>query len=158
MIKRHAGKKMNSEETQEYMEFTFKKELKDLQTKLLDIPSKATFVKVMDDYHTRKTQCLISHSCAGLNYAVFDGVFDSCGKMNPFEVWNRYVDETKCEKDIYIFMDHYDIPPFEAPERGRMTINAFFQAKYGMFYCYDNNKRYGLIDYDPSLIITWERN
>ena len=27
-----------------------------------------------------------------------------------------------------------------------------------MFYCYDNNKLYGLIDYDPSLIQRWERN
>ena len=39
-----------------------------------------------------------------------------------------------------------------------MTLNAFFQAKYGMFYCYDNNKLYGLIDYDPTLIQRWERN
>ena len=27
-----------------------------------------------------------------------------------------------------------------------------------MFYCYDNSMRYGLIDYDPSLISHWERS
>lgn len=106
----------------------------------------------MDEYHTRKAQCLISHSCAGRNYSVYDGVFDRCGKMNPFEIWNKHVSDSKCEKDLSVFMDHYDIPPFQGPERASKALNAFFQAKYGMFYCYDNNKLYGLIDYDPTLI------
>lgn len=46
--------------------------------------------------------------------------------MNPFELWYKYVDESKCEKDVILFMDHYEIPPFEAPEKASMTINAFF--------------------------------
>ena len=32
-------------------------------------------------------------------------------------------------------MEHYDIPLFQAPEKAKISINAFFQAKYGMFYC-----------------------
>ncbi len=72
--------------------------------------------------------------------------------MNPFEIWNKHVSDLKCEKDLAVFMDHYDIPSFQGPERASKALNAFFQAKYGMFYCYDNNKLYGLIDYDPSLI------
>lgn len=27
-----------------------------------------------------------------------------------------------------------------------------------MFYCYDSFKKLGLIDYDPTLITTWEKN
>ena len=77
--------------------------------------------------------------------------------MNPFEIWSRYVDDAKYEKDLNMFMDHYEISAFDGPDKGSMTYNAFFQAKYGMFYCYDNNKRYGLIDYDPTLIQYWER-
>ena len=80
----------------------------------------------MDEYHIRKTQCLISHSCAGKNYQVFDGVFDGCGKMNPFEIWNKSFDESKADKDLEAFMDHYNIPPFEGPDKASMTINAFF--------------------------------
>jgi hypothetical protein len=26
-----------------------------------------------------------------------------------------------------------------------------------MFTCYDSDKKYGLISYDPALIMTWER-
>lgn len=112
----------------------------------------------MDECHIRKQHCLHTHACAGKNYSVFDGIFDTCGRLNPFEIWNRFVDESKSERDLALFMDHYDIPPFEAPDSASRPINAFFQAKYGMFYCYDNNKRYGLIDYDPSLIAQWEKN
>ncbi len=92
-----------------------------------------------------------------MNQQVFDGFFDRCGKMNPFELWNKKVDEKRCNKELDLFMNHYDIPPFNGPNRASMTLNAFFQAKYGMFYCYDNNKLYGLIDYDPALIEKWER-
>ena len=93
-----------------------------------------------------------------MNTQVFDGVFDRCGKMNPFELWNRAVNQATYDADLDLFMNHYDVPAFQGPAQAEMTLNAFFQAKYGIFYCYDNNKLYGLIDYDPSLIQKWERN
>ena len=61
-----------------------------------------------------------------MNPSVFDGVFDRCGKMDPFGLWNRSVNEKRYEKDLKLFMNHYDIPPFEGPERASMTLNAFF--------------------------------
>jgi hypothetical protein len=87
MKKKHAGRKLTAEEFQMFAQYQFEKELQGLKKKQLEIPGKSTFIRIMDDYHIRKTQCLISHSCAGRNYSVYDGVFDRCGKMNPFEVW-----------------------------------------------------------------------
>jgi len=55
--------------------------------------------------------------------------------MNPFVVYEKYINEKKLSPDIFLFMDHYDIPIFEAPDKAKQSINAFFQAKYGMFYC-----------------------
>ena len=37
-------------------------------------------------------------------------------------------------------------------------LNAFFQAKYGMFTCYDSIFSFGGIDFDPELIHYWERS
>eukprot|EP00347_Sterkiella_histriomuscorum_P004744 403359274 len=158
MTKRQAGKKLNSQEMRQYMEYQYEKSLKDLQNKNLMVPSRATFVKVVDETHSKKHDCLISHSCAGKNYTVYDGVFDRCGKMSPFVVWDKYVTSKKYSPDLNHFMEHYNIPAYCCPEKASMTMNAFFQAKYGMFYCYDNNKRYGLIDFDPELINRWERS
>jgi hypothetical protein len=94
----------------------------------LSAPHKALFIKIMDEYHVKKKECLASDSCAGMNPAVFDGVFDRCGKMNPFEVWEKNLKDhdKKYQKDLDTFMDYYDIPPFEAPFTAIKTINAYF--------------------------------
>ncbi|CDW75006.1 UNKNOWN [Stylonychia lemnae] len=157
MQKKQAGKRLNIQEKKEMMEYEFNKSHNELQKRNLKVPSRATFVQVMDEYHTLKTQCLISHSCAGKNYPVYDGIFDRCGKMNPFIQWEKYVSDKKSSDDVTQFMLHYNIQPFQAPQKAQTTLNAFFQAKYGMFYCYDNNKNYGMIDYDPELIQRWEK-
>lgn len=64
------------------------------------MPGRGTFVKVMEDYHKKKYDCLISDSCAGKNYVVYDGIFDRCGKMNPFIIWDKYVNELKSDRDV----------------------------------------------------------
>jgi len=58
---------------------------------------------------------LISHSCAGKNYSVYDGIFDRCGKMSPFVIWDKYVNDKKSTPDVNHFMHHYNIQPFVAP-------------------------------------------
>ena len=64
--------------------------------------------------------------------------------MDPFIFWDKNVNEKQCANDVNIFMDHYEIPAFETPNSSADTaINAFFQAKYGMFYCKDGSKIYG---------------
>ncbi len=99
-----------------------------------------------------------SWHCAGMNYQVYDGVFDGCGKVYPFINWDKHVHSKKYAKDLQHFMDHYDVPPFEAPASAQTSLNKFFQAKYGLFYCYDSDKLYGIVKYDPMLIAYWERN
>ena len=54
----------------------------------------------MEDYHKKKYDCLISDSCAGKNYVVYDGIFDRCGKMNPFIIWDKYVNDLKSDRDV----------------------------------------------------------
>ena len=55
-------------------------------------------------------------------------------------------------------MNHYEIAPFDAPARASAVINAFFQAKYGMFSCFDSERRPGGLSFDPNLVAYWERN
>jgi hypothetical protein len=50
-----------------------------------------------------------------MNTQVFDGVFDRCGKMNPFELWNRAVNQATYDADLDLFMNHYDVPAFQGP-------------------------------------------
>lgn len=36
------------------------------------------------------------------------------------------INEKKYDNELAIFMDHYEIAPFEAPARASAVINAFF--------------------------------
>lgn len=46
--------------------------------------------------------------------------------MNSFIVWERFVKEKRMTRDVNIFMEHYNIPTFDAPEKAKPSINAFF--------------------------------
>ena len=93
----------------------YDRELSQLKGRLPRAPNKQTFVRLMDEYHIKKRECLQSHSCAGMNSQVFDGVFDRCGKMNPFELWSRAVNQATYDADLDLFMNHYDLPAFQGP-------------------------------------------
>ena len=54
-------------------------------------------------------------------------------------------------------MEHYDLPIFVNIGRSREATNAFFQAKYGFFTCFDSVYHLGVIDFDPELVAHWER-
>lgn len=89
---------------------------------------------------------------------MYEGIFDNCGKINPFEYWNSYNYEKKAAPDLEVFMNHYDIKPFHGPPKAASVVNSFFQTKYGMFTCYGLKKDLGKIPYDPTLLTTWERD
>ena len=122
------------------------------------MPSQDTLYRIMEESHKNKYECLFDHYCEGKHYSVGAGVLKKCGKMNPFIVWEKHVNERKLQPDLSIFMDHYDIPSFDGPPSAQKAVNAFFQAKYGMFYCHDQSKKFGLVEYYPSLVQHLERN
>lgn len=85
------------------------------------------------------------------------GPYDECGKLDVFRIWSETVNEARAKPLIVKFMDQYDLPIFVSTPRGKDAINAFFQAKYGMFTCYDSVHHIGRVEYDPELITYWER-
>ena len=78
-----------------------------------------------------------------MNKKVYNGEFDQCGKLAPFYIWKRYIDEFDFEEDVKLFMDQYKIEPFITPTGAEDSINRFFQSKYGLFTCQDSEDRYG---------------
>ena len=93
-----------------------------------------------------------------MNKKVYNGEFDKCGKLAPFYIWKRYIDESECDDDVKLFMDQYKIDPFVVPNGAEEAVNRYFQAKYGLFTCQDSEDRYGNMQIDPLLIQKWEVN
>jgi hypothetical protein len=93
-----------------------------------------------------------------MNKKVFNGEFEQCGKLAPFYLWRRFIDEKEYEEDIQMFMDQYKIDPFVVPLGAEESINRFFQSRYGLFTCQDSQDRYGQIAIDPLLFQKWEGN
>lgn len=67
MIKVKAGKRLTPAETELYLEYSYNKELEELKAKALQVPGKETFAKIMFEYSRRKSQCLSSFDCIGMN-------------------------------------------------------------------------------------------
>jgi hypothetical protein len=61
-----------------------------------------------------------------MNKKVYTGEFDQCGKLAPFYIWKRYIDEQEFEEDVKLFMDQYKIDPFEVPTGAEDAVNRFF--------------------------------
>lgn len=69
------------------------------------------------------------------------------------------MNEVKARPIVKLLMKHYEVPIFEPPTaKSTRIINSFYQAKYGLFTCYDSVNYIGLIDIDPSLVTYWERS
>eukprot|EP00347_Sterkiella_histriomuscorum_P004491 403360262 len=160
LVKKHANKKLDPLETEQYYKFIQDQELKQFWTgkQWGDIPSYTTLQNIMQKYHNLKLFCMTSfQACSGYNPAVFLGPEDECGQMDPFRFWKEYVDERKLKPAIDKLMDHYELPMFVNIGKSKESTNAFFQAKYGMFTCYESNEHFGRVDFDPEFIIYWER-
>eukprot|EP00347_Sterkiella_histriomuscorum_P012615 403367889 len=152
------GEQLTLDEQHKFHKFIYEKELLELKERGLPIPTRNKLNDIIGETHRSKYQCLVTQKCVGNYYEMCDNVFQNCGIMNPFVVWEKYVRERQIGKDVNIFMEHYDIPVFDAPENARTSINAFFQAKYGMFYCQDNSKRDIYPDYSPTIIQMFEKS
>ena len=139
MQKKFSGQKLNAEEIDEFMLWKQKNKLKQLK-KILKAPGMGTFEKIRKETLTKKIQCEVG-SCDGWNYDVYGGIFERCGPMNPFEIWEKHVREKDFDESLDLFMDLFGCDtfhnPFGANDDIRYKLNCYFQAKYGMFTCND---------------------
>ena len=46
-----------------------------------------------------------SSACKGMNRKVYSGDFENCGKLAPFYIWKRYINDPDFEEDVNLFMD-----------------------------------------------------
>ena len=72
-------------------------------------PGASELYKVFDECYKKKIDCIWSHSCAGWNYSVYDGHFDSCGTLSPFYFWDKIIDAKKYEESYQLFIGQYNI-------------------------------------------------
>lgn len=86
MIRKHAGKKLNVREIDEYYKWKFDKD-NEILVRELRAPTKAILWNVFERNYLRKYECDMNHSCAGWNPEADEGYFGTCGAMNPFTHW-----------------------------------------------------------------------
>lgn len=72
-------------------------------------------LKVHEDTKTKKARCEAGNGCSGWNKDVYDGYFDRCGLMDPFEIWKRHVKQKDYDESLDTYMDLYDFAIFEKP-------------------------------------------
>mgnify|MGYP001004123929 CR=1 FL=1 len=76
-------------------------------------PSQDDLSGAITDTTLKKLDCIPSAlKCRGMNPKVYNGEFENCGKVQPFYLWKRHVDEKDYEEELAIFMDQYKIDPF----------------------------------------------
>jgi len=123
-------------------------------------PGMGTIEKVHRETQRMKVKCEVGASCTGWNKAVYEGVFDRCGPMDPFIIWKQHVKEKDYDEALDLFLDLFGADTFDQPFGGgsvKKQLNQYFQAKYGMFTCHGSWVQWGTIDYDPGLMERWER-
>ncbi|CDW91177.1 UNKNOWN [Stylonychia lemnae] len=161
LVKKHANQKLTPLETEMYLNFIRDQELKLFWSgkKWDGLPSPYMIAQIIQRYHQAKSFCMTSFLSCSLDYnrEVYFGIQDECGSINPFQIWHEAFNERRSIPIVQQFMDQYEIPLFQNIGNSRESINAFFQAKYGMFTCIDSTYNVGQIDFDPELVIFWER-
>lgn len=75
LYKKKAGERLNAEEIRSYHIWKHDENHKKLE-KVLYAPTGSELTKIFDINYRKKLDCVFSHSCAGWNYAVYDGLFD----------------------------------------------------------------------------------
>jgi len=124
-------------EAERYFTLIFEQDLDDwLKRKVINCPSQDQIDSVLNESSLKKLDCVSTSSkCSGMNKKVYQGEFDQCGKLAPFYIWKRTIDDSEYEEDMALFMDQYKIDPFVVPTGAEESVNRFFQSKYGLFTC-----------------------
>ena len=114
-------------EAERYFTLVFEQDLDDWLKRTVQAPSQDQLDGVLTDASLKKLDCVTtSGKCSGMNKKVYNGEFDQCGKLAPFYIWKRYIDETEFDDDVKLFMDQYKIDPFVTPIGAEDSINRFF--------------------------------
>ena len=65
-------------------------------------------MSILNDTTLKKLDCMqVTSACRGMNRKVYSGEFENCGKLAPFYIWKRYIDDKDYEEDVSLFMDQY---------------------------------------------------
>lgn len=160
IIKKFKGQSLSAEEIDDYMKWKYQQKLRKFKS-VMKAPEIGAIEKVHRATVKMKVKCEVGASCTGWNKAVYEGVFDRCGPMDPFIIWKQHVREKEFDESLELFMDLFESEAFEQPFGGgpkiKQMTNKFFQAKYGMFTCHGSWVQWGTVDYDHGLIERWEK-
>lgn len=93
-------------EAERYFTLIFEQDLDDWLKRGAKAPTQDQLDGVLTDASLKKLDCVTtSGRCTGMNKKVYNGEFDQCGKLAPFYIWKRYIDETDFDDDVKLFMD-----------------------------------------------------
>lgn len=113
-------------EAERFFQLNFEQDLDDWIKKGFVAPSPDELSGVLNETTLKKLDCVPSaRRCSGTNPKVFSGEFEQCGKLAPFYLWRRFIDEKAYEEDVQMFMDQYQIDPFVVPLGAEESINRF---------------------------------
>ena len=114
-------------EAERYFTLLFEQDLDDWIKEGIMAPNQDELNGVFTDASLKKFDCMpTALRCQGMNKKVYSGEFDQCGKLAPFYLWRRYIDDKDYDEELSIFMDQYQIDPFVVPRGAEEAINRFF--------------------------------
>ena len=91
-------------EAERYFTLTFEQDLDDWLSQGVKSPTQDMLDGVFNDASLKKLDCMPnSGRCSGMNKKVYSGEFDQCGKLAPFYIWKRYLDEKDYDDDVNTF-------------------------------------------------------
>jgi len=141
---------------EEYQKYKYDQDhLAMMENKDNRVPGKAKINQIVWEYHKYKNHCVTSFKlCAGCyNQKVETTHYAGClGSYNYFDIYNKHVKEKDANKHVQKLIEHYDFPLYTPINGLRKGINAFYQAKYGLFTCLDSQRRMGDIPFDEDII------
>ena len=93
-------------EAERYFTLVFEQDLDDWLSQGVKAPTQDMLDGVFNDASLKKLDCIgTSGRCSGMNKKVYSGEFDQCGKLAPFYIWKRYLDDRDYDDDVNIFID-----------------------------------------------------
>lgn len=93
-------------EAERYFQVSFEQDLDDWISSGIKAPSLDAMSAALNDTSLKKLDCVSSSGrCRGMNKKVYNGDFDLCGKLAPFFIWRRYIDEKIYDEDVNNLMD-----------------------------------------------------
>ena len=101
-----------ADEIEDYMKWKHEFKLQRFK-KIIKGVGMGTFSKVSWETQHKKVLCEIGGACSGWNKQVFDGVFGSCGPIDPFIIWKKHVKQKDFDESLNEFMELYDFDIFE---------------------------------------------